>query len=261
MNDTSQDTQAGIDWQTWLDRWDVQQAGYLPDREARFDAMFDVLDYLMPEQWTALDLASGPGCISQRLLARYPNARCIAIDYDPLLLAIGQGAMGDVGGRLRWFEADLAAVDLVDMLGEGKIDAVLSTTALHWLPGASLWRVFAQLGKVVRPGGVFLNGDNMDFANHLPTFQKMTKARYEEQQTESFKKNGIEDWEQWWKAVKQVPGLEALAAEREARFGHRKSEENRPNYDTHKTMLQNAGFREVDTIWQHRDNRILLGVR
>jgi hypothetical protein len=32
-----------IDWPDWLRRWDAQQEGYVPEREARFTAMFDAL--------------------------------------------------------------------------------------------------------------------------------------------------------------------------------------------------------------------------
>jgi hypothetical protein len=32
-----------LDWRTWLDRWDAQQTGYIPEREARFAAMFEVV--------------------------------------------------------------------------------------------------------------------------------------------------------------------------------------------------------------------------
>ena len=43
-----------VDWHSWLRRWDVQQTGYLPDREARFTAMFDVLEALLPDEFIAL---------------------------------------------------------------------------------------------------------------------------------------------------------------------------------------------------------------
>ena len=96
-----------VDWHQWLQRWDAQQTAYLPDREGRFRAMLDVLDILLPEEFIALDLACGPGAISQRLLARFPKAQSIAVDLDPVLLSMGQAVLGRMGGRLRWVEADL----------------------------------------------------------------------------------------------------------------------------------------------------------
>lgn len=78
-----------IDWGRWLERWDKQQTGYLPDRESRYSAMFDVLEAQLPEEFLAIDLASGPGSLSQRLLDRFSKAKCIAVDLDPVLLALG----------------------------------------------------------------------------------------------------------------------------------------------------------------------------
>ena len=80
-----------VDWHQWLQPWDAQQTAYLPDREGRFRAMLDVLHILLPEEFTALDLACGPGAISQRLLARFPKAQSIAVDLDPVLLTMPYG--------------------------------------------------------------------------------------------------------------------------------------------------------------------------
>jgi trans-aconitate methyltransferase len=131
------DLQRQIDRLDWLQRWDAQQEGYVPEREARFTAMFGALAALLPASFVALDLACGPGSISQRLLTRFPGARAIAVDIDPVMLAIGQGT---IDGRLRWIQADLTSPGWLEELGETQVDAVLSTTALHWLPPEPLAR-------------------------------------------------------------------------------------------------------------------------
>jgi hypothetical protein len=46
--------------------------------------MLDALAILLPEEFAALDLACGPGAISQRLLARFAKARGVAVDLDPV---------------------------------------------------------------------------------------------------------------------------------------------------------------------------------
>src|SRR5262245_50526841 len=107
-----------IDWKLWLARWDAQQTGYVPEREERFGVMLGVLEALLPDEFIALDLACGPGSISQRLLARFPSARCVAVDFDPVMLAVGQGAVGSCDGRLRWVDADLADPSWVKSVGE-----------------------------------------------------------------------------------------------------------------------------------------------
>src|SRR5262249_19184882 len=137
------------------------QTAYLPFREERFAIILDVVEQVLGESFVALDLACGPGAISQRLLARFPQARCVALDYDPTLLALGRGALGDMDGRLRWVEADLRDPAWIEQLSETQVDAVLSTTALHWLDAGPLARLYGQLGALVRPGGIVLNGDHM----------------------------------------------------------------------------------------------------
>lgn len=51
------DVQPEIAWLDWLRRWDAQQEGYVPEREARFRAMFNALAALLPASFVALDLA------------------------------------------------------------------------------------------------------------------------------------------------------------------------------------------------------------
>ena len=207
-----------IDWRTWLRRWDAQQFGYLPDREERFAIMLDVVEVLLPKDFVALDLACGPGSLSQRLLARFPEAHSIALDYDPVLLSIGQGALGDQGGRLRWVEADLAAPDWPVRLGVPAVDAVLSTTALHWLGPLSLMQVYRQLGALIRPGGVFLNGDNIAFPPALEAMTRAAKTMQTNRQARTAGGTQAESWKQWWDAIGREPALAAQLAERKRRY-------------------------------------------
>lgn len=250
-----------IDWHSWLKRWDVQQTAYLPEREARFTAMLDVLDILLSGEFIAVDLACGPGAISQRLLARFPKARCVAVDLDPVLLAMGQGVLGDMGGRLRWVEADLMRPDWVSKLGVEQVDAVLSTTALHWLAPEHLTRVYRELGELIRPGGVFLNGDNMKFAPHLPSFRQLGETVKQHREEDAFRRRGMEDWQSWWEALERESALKELFAERARRFAWKEAGWHAPIFDVHEAALHDAGFREVGVIWQCFDNRVLLAVR
>jgi trans-aconitate methyltransferase len=254
------------DWAQWLARWDKQQTGYLPEREARFAAMLDVLEFTLPEAFTALDLACGPGAISQRLLTRFPHAQCIAVDLDPVLLTMGQSTLGDMNGRLRWIEASLLEPDWVAKLTTTQVDAVLSSTALHWLPAPDLVRVYSQLSRLVRPGGVVLNADHMPFGPPLPTFAKIAQAWKERIQREAFTDRATEDWTAWWEALEREPEMRALIAERRRRFRWHAEYMSAPGYkmtgvEFHIAALQEAGFREVGIVWQRGDNWIVLAVK
>jgi SAM-dependent methyltransferase len=253
-----------VDWADWLRRWDAQQTAYLPEREARFTAMLDVLAALLPDEFVALDLACGPGAISQRLLARFPRARCVAVDLDPVLLTMGEATLGDADGRLRWVTADLTDPSWTEALGEPAFDAVLSTTALHWLRVEPLVRLYRDLGRIVRPDGVVLNGDHLAFAPDQPTLRLLAEAAADRQRAAAFDQAGAESWEAWWEALANEPGAADLLAERARRFtGNTRHDggEPAPIFDVHAAALRDAGFREVGVVWQRLDDRVLLGVR
>jgi SAM-dependent methyltransferase len=121
------------------------------------------------------------------------------VDIDPVMLAIGRGAIGTIDGRLRWIQADLASPDWLEELGETQVDAVLSTTALHWLPPEPLARLYRDLGRLLRPGGLVLNGDHLDFDPASPRLARLSLRVREEQWTDAaFAARGIETAEQWW---------------------------------------------------------------
>lgn len=250
-----------LDWQDWMQRWDRQQSRYLPDREARFTAMLDVLETLLPEQFVALDLACGPGSISQRLLSRFPQARSIAVDFDPVLLLLGQQVLGDMQGRLRWVEADISEPAWQTRSGEQQVDAVLSTTALHWLPPGSLVELYHQLGTLIRPGGIVLNGDNFGFAPHMPSFNAICERGHERWSAQASRQTNSEDWRTWWEALEREPGMEPFFAERERRFSNKPHHDAHTLVEVHQAALSDAGFREVGVIWQHLDNRVVMAVR
>src|SRR5262245_4422794 len=256
------DVERGIDWVDWLRRWDAQQEGYVPEREARFAAMLDALDALLPASFVALDLASGPGSISQRLLARFPGAHAIAVDIDPVLVAIGRGALGTAGGRLRSTEPHLPSPAWPPSLGETRLDAVLSTTALHWVEPDPLARLYHDLARLLRPGGLLLNGDHMAFGPASPTAQRLSQSTLDEQWTDSaFAARGIETAEEWWEALAREPAFATLLSERTERFAGKRRQESPPGFDFHVAALRDAGFVEVQTIWQVLSDRVLLAVR
>ena len=74
-----------IDWNRWLARWDRMQERYLPWREHSYKLMLDAIEYWLPSEFIALDIACGPGSLSSRLLSRFPGAKCIGIDFDPIV--------------------------------------------------------------------------------------------------------------------------------------------------------------------------------
>lgn len=249
-----------VDWAAWLGRWDRQQTGYIPSRESRFATMLDIVAAEAPPDLRAMDLACGPGSLSQRLLSRFPRARCVAVDFDPVLLEMGRHALARFRRRLRWVEADLRDPGWVASLPPGPFDAILSTTALHWLSAPDLARLYRELHGLLRKGGLFMNGDHMAFEPALPTLRDLAKQVHRRRESAGFRGRGTEDWEEWWSRLEGERSLAPLFAERRRRFprAHHAEEEYLARF--HEACLRKAGFREVGIVWQELDNRVILGI-
>jgi SAM-dependent methyltransferase len=250
--------------QRWIDRWDAQQQRYMPDREERFTALIDALEAGAgrPDP-LVLDLGCGPGSLAVRLLGRMAAATVVAIDADPLLLALGRAAYGDRAG-LRFADRDLRVPGWPAGLGLGRpADAAVSTTALHWLPALALRVMYAELAPVLRPGGLLLDGDHLtDDEGQTPVLARLNRVLTERWEERAVAGAGQEDWKDWWQAATADPILAGPAAEREQR---RLSEDHHGSESVrlaeHAGALAAAGFTEIGTVWQHGENRILAAVR
>jgi SAM-dependent methyltransferase len=251
----------------WIDRWDAQQQIYMPDREDRFTALIDALEAAAgrPDP-LVLDLGCGPGSLAVRLLRRLPQARVVAVDADPLTLALGRAAWSDQPG-LTFADVDLRVSGWSSGLGlDRQPDAAVSTTALHWLPEAALNAVYAEVASLLRPGGVVLNGDHMredDTAPRLISLGRALIERAERRHRElpDYAGGETETWEAWWQAAAADPDLAALndvRLERRVESEHHGSPAGRLSVQVR--ALQAAGFAEVGTLWQLGDNRLLCAV-
>ena len=249
--------------QRWIDRWDAQQQRYMPDREERFTALIDAVEAGAgrPDP-LVLDLGCGPGSLAVRLLGRMPAAMVVAIDADPLLLALGRAAYRDRAG-LRFANRDLRVPGWPDGLGlDRPADAAVSTTALHWLAAPALRAMYAELATVLRSGGLLLDGDHLtDDEGQTPVLARLNRALTERWE-ERAGADGQEDWKDWWQAATADPMLASPAAERAQR---RLSEDHHGSESVrlaeHVGALTAAGFTEIGTVWQHGENRILAAVR
>lgn len=254
------------DWNAVLRSWDQQQSGYLRQRERRFTAALDALVDL-DGPLHILDLGCGPGSFSARVLQRFPTATVIALDTDPVLLAVGQGALGDGGGRLKWVDADLRSPHWLSLIGDRPFDAVISSTALHWLGPAQLAAVYSSLATVIRPGGRFINADSIGYNADQPTLTALAQTGTDRHSKRSFETDETPDWDTWWNTAGTIDELTAAHTERQSRAIQRTPDpqDHIPltrlsSLTLHTALLQEAGFAEVGTIWQDHDDRILLAV-
>lgn len=221
--------------------------------------MIGVLSAAVPARARVLDLGCGTGSLTERVLAAMPSARVVAIDRDPVLLAFARSGLGGKG-RVTWLDADLRSTDWPSSLPRGRFDAAVSSTALHWLSGEELGRLYGLLARRIRPGGVFLNADSIASGRSNPRLRRILLRAARRRAKLSAPPEG-ESWNDFWREALSEPRLAAEAALHRERFptDHRRT--RTADLPEHVRRLRRAGFREVGIVWSRGRNRILAAVR
>ncbi|MDQ2788518.1 MAG: class I SAM-dependent methyltransferase [Actinomycetota bacterium] len=239
---------------SWLQRWDAQQETYLPDREERFEVLVDLVEAVAGPCPRVVDLACGPASFAARILTRLPEAEVVGVDADPVLLAL---ARSTTPSGLTLVDADLREPGWVRKIPAGPYDAVVSTTALHWLNEPDLRQVYAACAALLRSGGLLANGD------HLRTSAsgRLVELALELDRRRAARHGtGDEDWAAWWTAVRHDPELGDAVAERDRRAFHH-PEHSETSREVHERALRIAGFSEVDVLWCKGTDTVLAALR
>src|SRR4029079_12130314 len=99
-----------------------------------------------------LDLGCGDGRLSALVLAAYPESTALCVDMSPAMLdAVAERFAGDA-------RVTVATHDLEDPLPfDGPYDAVISSLAIHHVEDERKQTLFAEVGSLLAPGGLFAN--------------------------------------------------------------------------------------------------------
>lgn len=240
----------------WVNRWEQQQQRYAIDREERFVVVADVVEHVTAGQDRprVLDLGCGPGSLPARLVGRLPGAEIVAVDMDPVLLELARTRHPDAA---RYVEAVIGEPGWTERLAlSGPLDAVVSTTALHYLSEPVLRRTYARLTGLLRPGGVLINADHLsqdalgvaEIAAYVGTRRAERRHAFDH-----------EDWETWWAEAERDPELSDLCARR--RTGTSAGNAGSLTLARHVELLREAGFGPASPVWQVGNSYVLVAVK
>jgi len=237
-----------------------------PTRVRRMDEILQVLGAHFQGPFTALDLGSGPGALTARVLGRFPRSRVVAVDTDPVLLRVGAEALHRHRKRTAWVLADLRKKSWSSKLPGRRFDAAISSLALHWLEENEIRALYRGLRLLLRSGGLLVNGDFMpssQLSHPGGTAERHRGAERDRAGVRSFKA----EWEKWWGALVAEPAMRDVLKERQVRMPGRIPPRRTTgpripvSLEAQERALRDAGFRESTVSWQDRGFRVLIGVR
>ena len=241
--------------------WEAQQNCHIRFREDRFQIMFDFVGESLGSALNAMDIACGPGSLTRRLLERFPDSRVKSVDFDPVLLGIGQQALSGISEKIEWVEGDLRKDDWFKNIDEGTLDCAMSTTALHWLDSKSLENLYGNIYRLLRKGGIFMNGDHMISEERQKDITQVVHEANEKWSASAFRETNALNWDEWWAHVAKFQEFGDLLRERMNRYSNPDNHNQMVSLNSHINYLEKAGFKLIDVIWQYSNDRILVAVK
>ena len=130
--------------------------GAIPFARDQFAIMLQIVENGRQPVRRFLDLGAGDGILSAVLLARYPAAEPVLVDFSPPMLAAARERLAPLAIQSTFLEADLATPAWRDAVAAyAPFDAVVSSFAIHHLEDERKRALYGELLDLLAPGGTF----------------------------------------------------------------------------------------------------------
>lgn len=241
------------DWQSpeYVDYWIGRDAGRDEERRDSLRRMAALLPFERDAEVRVLDVGAGYGAVAQVVLETFPNAHVVLHDFSAPMLEHARQRLERYEGRTSHALADLTDPAWSEAVGE-PVDGVVSAIAIHNLRTHELIsRVYADIFKIVNPGGAFLNWELVQLGDTARAAD--ANARLVMEQWSRFDETGVQ------------PSLEEMAEELAGRRASwnsgRQRARNRPTLPDHLNWLRSAGFDEAECFWRDGSHVLIGGYR
>ncbi|MDQ2732363.1 MAG: class I SAM-dependent methyltransferase, partial [Armatimonadota bacterium] len=131
MHDSDEEEAGSVlglqEYQKWMELWEGMMEQYCPGRSSVFDLVLKLIRFTMKgHRLSVLDVGSGAGSFTARILDAFPHAAVCAVDRSSRNLHIGDTLHRAEGAsRVTWIQADVNDTDWASALPTEPFDVVL----------------------------------------------------------------------------------------------------------------------------------------
>lgn len=137
---------------------------FTPRRDELRSAFLDLIPAERDDSFQVVELAPGAGWLSAAILEQFPNSSLLALDGSEEMLTETARALTPYPGRWQTRPFQLLDRDWRTQLPTG-LRAIVSSLAIHHLPGTAKRDLFADLHSHLAPGGALLIADLVEPAS------------------------------------------------------------------------------------------------
>ena len=104
-----------------------------------------------------LEIGTGTGLTSIRVLEADPRIKLTTVDADGNLMEKAKQALADMPDRIEFINKDILSA--LKEMQDSSVDAMASALTIHNFPAEYRNQVMAELARVIKSGGLFVNAD------------------------------------------------------------------------------------------------------
>lgn len=138
-----------------VDGYDRKQRLLIPKKDEILDTIIDFVPFDPDEPIQVVDVGSGPGALSVRVLRHFPRARVTLLDSSAEMLSAAAERLRDYGPRVTLLHRDFNSPSWSDSIGTP--DVIVSAIALHFLRPENREPFFRTVHRVLGDHGCFIN--------------------------------------------------------------------------------------------------------
>lgn len=201
--------------------YDRSRHALIPDYDDIYGAAVEALELGRVQSPRVLDLGAGTGGFSQEVINAHPDCQVELSDLSVPMLQQARDRFG-TDPRFSFRELDIVTGEF----GTGW-DRIISSFVIHHLPHEAKREVFANVSAALKPGGMFVNIDQVQACSQAVQDIHMRL---------------------WRKDALAAGALEQDIADGEARM---EAMDINADLDDQVLWLQRAGFAKVDVVYRN----------
>jgi RimJ/RimL family protein N-acetyltransferase/ubiquinone/menaquinone biosynthesis C-methylase UbiE len=230
-------------------RWDAMMTDYCGRRTSCFELVEELMRQMLSgEALKVLDLGCGTAQFTVRQLAyETPARRMTAIDGSAKNLMVAKSVIG-ADPRVTFVQADLTTGGWSGDMATGTFDAAFLGWVTHEIEPWHLPTLYANVAKLLRPGGLLFNVDFMDGLQ--PSWRSLSGDYQRRRVSPDFAAHSV-------RSDALPPVAAAIASDKRTKT--RWNVRHTPA--THMQLLRDAGFVESEEVWRYLGYSMVMGVR
>lgn len=132
--------------------------GAIPLAAEQLDVMMRVIRAARPELRTFLDIGCGDGILGHTILAHYPDAQGVLLDFSEPMIEAARHKLAPNRMQLQFLTEDYGNPQWTKSVKAFQpFDAIVSGFSIHHQPDDRKKAIYTEIFGLLKPGGVFIN--------------------------------------------------------------------------------------------------------